>query len=101
MRHRRVCGYGPMRARAEGVDARVRVIERVREEEVSVGDCWSSRLIEKRPVCPEVCPETRKLKKSLQNMYTRNFLCGILSSNAFASVSDRVCALLRNVLENY
>jgi hypothetical protein len=38
---------------------------------------------------------------SLQNMYTRNFLCGILSSNAFASVSDRVCALLRNVLENY
>jgi hypothetical protein len=27
MRHRRVCGYGPMRACAEGVDARVRVIE--------------------------------------------------------------------------
>jgi 16S rRNA C1402 N4-methylase RsmH len=48
-----------------------------------------------------ILAETKKLKKSLQNMYTRNFLRGILSSIAFASVRDRVCALLRNILENY
>ena len=70
-------------------------------KKMSLSYALHSPLCQKRPVCPEVCPETRKLKKSLQNMYTRNFLCGILSSNAFASVSDRVCALLRNVLENY
>ena len=52
---------------------------------------------------PGGVPGDQKAQKVVTkyHLYTRNFLCGILSSNAFASVSDRVCALLRNVLENY
>ena len=34
-------------------------------------------------------------------MYTRFFLCGILSSNALASVGGGVCRILRTILENY
>ena len=54
-----------------------------------------------RQVYPQVYPHTQTLKKSLQNMYTRIVLCGILSSNALASVGGGVCRILRTILENY
>jgi hypothetical protein len=50
---------------------------------------------------PAGVPGDQKAQKVVTKYVYTNFLCGILSSNAFGSVSDRVCALLRNILENY
>ena len=50
---------------------------------------------------PGGVPGDQKAQKVVTKYVYTIFLCGILSSNAFASVSDRVCALLRNIPENY
>ena len=54
-----------------------------------------------RQVYPQVYPHTWKLKKTLQNMYTRNVLCGILSFNGLASAGEGVCRIILTILENY
>ena len=63
--------------------------------------CVTFPPVPKEASVPGGVPGDQKAQKVVTKYVYTKFLCGILSSSAFAGVSDRVCALPRNVLENY
>ena len=50
---------------------------------------------------PASVPAHPNVKKIVAKYVYTIFFCGILSSNALASVGGGVCRILRTILENY